>query len=1113
MSDKTLNQTGRNWLWSPGLAGKINLGIGLIVIAALIVVVATLSILPTLERTLDTLTEEALPAIAESTRFDRALDGLTVTVNQLAIAESREEQRSVELRLTDDVAAVTAALTRVRQGGDVEGLEVLFGVAIDAVEDLQATVTLRLESHRALERLDESLNDIKQRVIARTREVSGSSTRSQALKLRELEWSTTALDFIDRARGLMNESRRYDLMLKGGDLETLLAGMDEDATALDEALGNAGIAGAFYDSVCEALKQSALSDAGMRATQVESLARDAKVRGISNEVSALISEFYFASQNRLQQIRDSADGSAEILNASYARLQLLLLVSFAVTVVVAAIVSVFLRVKVSSRLRALDRSIRERSAKLMRESNVSAEPLVQSGDEVETISTSVDYFLSEIDKQNEELVVARDAAQDATNAKSTFLASMSHEIRTPMNGIIGMVDLLKRTEMKADQQTMLQTVQESGKALLAIINEILDFSKIEAGRLDLEEVDISILDAVEVAAQTIAPQAVEKGMNIITFIDPRIPAAVIGDPVRVRQILINLGGNAIKFSEGRDIMMRADLMNAETTDGPRDATGIYDVRFQVIDQGMGVSPEAQGRLFQEFSQADTSTTRTHGGTGLGLAICKRLTDLMGGKIGVTSELGLGSTFYAMIPFGAAEAPVKAEEKAQHPTDLAGLRVLMTGTHADQLNTCRTYLEYWKAEVVEVEAVDDVVAAVVQSKEAGALFDVVCIPDEDDDFALMGLRQSLEADGFETAPRLVVGVDPRLGESMLSTDSEITVMDINPLRRALFLTAVAIAAGRASPEGYDVEVVSAASDGKALSVDEALAWGTLILVAEDNPVNQDVIQRQLNMLGFTCEIASDGKEAFDMWQQKPYRMLLTDCHMPEWDGFELTAAIREAEESTDKRCPIVAITANVLQGEAEKCLAGGMDDYMPKPLEMDVLKQKVEHWMNATTGVKVEMDLSDAPEMEQAQPEAPAYDVPKRKAEQTVADEVVSGQSDTPVDTPIDAPVDAPIDARKLKDIFGDDDATFKDVMGSFVAPTERVVDELMVAYAARDAAGVRAAAHSLKSSSRAVGANALGDMGDALETAGDAQNWDEIDAQVPRLAPLFDDVRRYIAAL
>lgn len=1083
--------SGPSWLWSPGLAGKINLGIGLIVVAALIVVVATLSLLPSLERTLETLTDEALPAISESTRFDRALDGLTLTVNQLAIAESREEQRSVEQRLKDDIAAVTTALNRVRKDDDLEGLEVLFGVAIGAVDDLQAAVTRRLESKNALERLDQTLNDTKQRLMARTREVDTASAGGQALKLRELAWHAMALDLIDQARALEKENRRYDLMLKGAQLEDRLDQLAKDAVALDAAFedGPVKTGGGFYQDVCDALKQAVLSDDGVRAVQVESLARDAKVRGLSNEVSALISEFYFASQNRLQQIRERADSSAATLNDSYGRLQLLLLISFAVTVVVAAIVSIYLRVKVSSRLKALDGSIRQRSAKLMKESSVQAEPLVEHGDEVETISASVDYFLSEIDKQNEELVVARDAAQDATQAKSIFLASMSHEIRTPMNGIIGMVDLLKRTDMKADQQTMLQTVQESGKALLAIINDILDFSKIEAGRLDLEEVEISILDAVEIAAQTIAPQAVEKGLNIVTFVDPRIPAAVIGDPVRVRQILINLGGNAIKFSENKDIMLRADLMNAASANG----TGVYDIRFQVIDHGMGISAEAQGRLFQEFSQADSSTTRTHGGTGLGLAICKRLTDLMGGKIGVESELGQGSTFYTLIPFGVADAQEGAQEAAQQPTDLAGLRVLMTGANADQLAVCRTYLEHWKAEVVEVETLDDVMGAVAQSKEAGALFDVVCIPDEDDDFAVMGLRQTLEAEGFATAPRLVVGADPRLGESMLSSDSEITVMDINPLRRALFVTAVAIAAGRASPEAYDVEVVTVAGDGNALSVDEALAWGTLILVAEDNPVNQDVIQRQLNVLGFTCEIANNGKEAFEMWQQKPYRMVLTDCHMPEWDGFELTAAIRQAEESTDKRCPIIAITANVLQGEAEKCLDGGMDDYMPKPLEMDVLKQKVETWMNATTGVKVDVELS----AEKTEPEQAPDKEPKRKAEQTVVDQSESG----------------PIDARVLKDMFGEDDATFKDVMASFVAPTERVVEDLMAAYGARDAAGVRAAAHSLKSSSRSVGAMALGDVGEALETAGDAADWDEIEAHAPRLAPLFDEVKAYVEAL
>lgn len=1103
-------------LRSAGLAGRINLGIGLIVVAALVVVVATLSILPSLEQTLRALTEDALPAISESGRFDRALDGMTLTVNELAIAESREEQRSVEQRLDADVSEVIAALERVERNDSVDGLGLLFGVVMSAVEDLQNGVTARLASRRAITDRDTALDAIKQQVLARTQASRGAQTGSAALKLRELAWSTDALDFVDRTRALVNESRRYDLMLRGEALEQSLADLKTQAAEIEALFPASDVNAQFFEPICAALDQVAFSDEGLLALQVESLGRDARVRGLSNEVSTLISEFYFASQNRLEDIRKSADSSAAGLNESYGRLQLLLLVSFAVTVVVAAVVSIYLRVKVSSRLRALDRSIRTRSAKLMKQSNVMDEPVIEDGDEVETISSSVDYFLSEIDKQNEELVVARDAAQDATQAKSTFLASMSHEIRTPMNGIIGMVDLLKRTEMKPDQQTMLQTVQESGKSLLAIINDILDFSKIEAGRLDLEEVDISLTDTVEIAAQTIAPQAVEKGLNIVTYVDPRLPAAVTGDPVRTRQILINLGGNAIKFSENKDVMIRADLMNDLEA---AKATGVYDVRFQVIDHGMGISPEAQGRLFQEFSQADSSTTRTHGGTGLGLAICKRLTDLMGGKIWVESELGAGSTFQAVIPFGAGAA----DEGAETPdttSDLAGLRVLMTGTNADQLAACCSYLEHWQAEVTDVESVDDVMAAVEESKQAGALYDVIAVPDEDDDFALMGLRGNLEDGGFVTAPRLVVGVDPRLGESMLSTDSEITVMDINPLRRALFISAVAIAAGRASPEVYDVEVTSTTGKGKALSVDEALAWGTLILVAEDNQVNQDVIQRQLGVLGYTCEIANNGKEAFEMWQQKPYRMLLTDCHMPEWDGFELTAAIRQEEEAGHPtvaypergRCPIIAITANALQGEAEKCIAGGMDDYMPKPLEMDLLEQKVGRWMKATKGVQ--MELPDGAEPAAPTPVA-AQAAPVAKAETVVAQESPPDRpSDTPSsDGPADAPGTAPVDERKLKDIFGDDPATFKEVMGSFIGPTERVLEELHTAYEARDAAGVRAAAHSLKSSSRSVGAMALGDAGAALETAGDAGDWDQIDAVAPQVQPLFDDVKRYIDRL
>ncbi|MGE4063035.1 MAG: ATP-binding protein [Rhodospirillaceae bacterium] len=726
-----------------------------------------------------------------------------------------------------------------------------------------------------------------------------------------------------------------------------------------------------------------------------------------------------------------------------------------------------------ARLYSKDRTVTELVSADGKKIEVRQSPLRHGG----FVRTVTD--VSEAKALQEQLERAKERAEAADKAKSAFLAAMSHEIRTPMNGVIGLVELLRSTRLADDQRQMVEIIRQSGVSLLDVINDILDYSKIEAGRMTVEKTEFNLREVIETTAEVVGGHTSSKFLDVVCSVDPELDEMVIGDPVRLRQVILNIMGNAVKFTSRGLISVTAEAVSVSDS--------VASVMFAVSDTGLGIDEEKQKKLFRPFSQADYSTTRKFGGTGLGLSISKNLIELMGGEIGVKSTPGKGSTFWFQIPFGRVAPELRAAPLTAAHQALAGLRVLVCDDLGPDV-AATLYLRAAGVEVTEVGSNAPVTTLLRQQRDTGQPFDLVLVNVRVGDDSAAQVVTSIRSQSDLAATKLALVV-PHLsaGAARLAATTLACPSIPAPLRRDKLVATVAAITGRSS-EAIVVKADESVLGYVAPSIEAAAAAHCLILVAEDNRTNQFVIRSQLARLGFAAEFVGDGREGWEMLSKHDgrYGLLLTDCHMPFLDGYQLTGLIRDRELQSRKRLPVIALTANALQGEREICRAAGMDDYLSKPTDLKTLETTLLRWLPGLEDLR--------------RPADPQHNSTARDAAAL-----------PPLADPAPAGDTAPVDLAGLATLVGSSEPGYlNEILTMFWDDMHQTPRELQGLHQARDSEALAKAAHAAKGAAASACARALASLLYELESNAKRGAWHTVDILMPPIVQAFADLERFI---
>jgi len=680
------------------------------------------------------------------------------------------------------------------------------------------------------------------------------------------------------------------------------------------------------------------------------------------------------------------------------------------------------------------------------------------GDEIRRTVRAIEVATDLLERRGEEARLAMETAEAASRAKSEFLATMSHEIRTPMNGVLGMAELLLKTPLEAKQKRFAETVQLSAQHLLHIINDILDFSKIEAGKLELEHVAVNLRTVVEDIGSVMAPAAHAKRLELSCDVPADFPVLLFGDPYRLRQILTNLVGNAIKFTEQGEVAVRARL----TSDAPERAV----FTIEVTDTGIGIPPEAQARIFEEFAQADGSTTRRFGGTGLGLAISNRLATMMGGRIGVTSDGQTGSTFRVELMLDKQAADARAPEMLQDPA-LHELRILIVDDNATNREIIEQFVGGGSRHVESVPSAASALERLRAASQRAQPFDLAILDVNMPRMNGIELARAMQDDpALRDVRKLMLSSVMATIDKPTLAGLDIAVQLEKPIRQAELARAVTVAMQVPSPHGT---APIARVEAPAV-IAPAMRRPPRVLLVEDNEVNREVASEMLLGLDVEFVAAEDGRAAIDALAAGGFDLVFMDCQMPVLDGFAATREIRDTERQAGegRRLPIVALTANAMSGDRDLCIEAGMDDYIAKPVRVEDLARAIARWIPASS---LAIDPVRTPDAAVGQP-ATGNGVP------VPAPEAAAVRSDAPPLRVLDL---ATIDRlRSLQRRSGND--VLGRVTRTFLRDSATLAAELRRALAAGDVEALRAAAHTLKGAAGTLGAEALAAAAKALET-------------------------------